>query len=344
MRSTTYTKLPLSSTLLSHLRTRFIAFDTETTGLDAYYNRIIEVGAVLFEDGKPVREYGSLVHTVNSVPYEAYMVNRISDAMVRSAPPPAQVFSALMDFFGDAVQGNTILVGHNATFDMKFLDAELRRMGKAGDFLYADTCQLSRIVLPALYSHTQDAVARHLGVENRMKHRAVTDAQTCGEIMVRMLPMLERNEKIVEQKAKEAEKRAKCVPDEEERALCCQLSARAGEIGRELYFQKSGKIIQVRGYGPLFAMNLAARKPYLVAEQEMLERMEESLEERETQPPTATEAKPFRNPLRVFVPKEAIPEAALELVMAALASDCAPENCTDRWTIARERETFVQIM
>ncbi|MBQ8094919.1 MAG: 3'-5' exonuclease, partial [Clostridia bacterium] len=262
-----YTKLKLSERLLNRLSKRFIAFDTETTGLDPYYNHIIEVGAVLFENGKPVNKYGSLIHSVDYVPYEAQAVNHISNEMVRNAPPPDVVYPQLVSFLGDAIQGNTVIVGHNATFDMKFLAMEMVGTGRSMDLIYADTCALSRTAFPSMYSHTQDSVARKLGVINQNSHRAVTDAQTCGEIMVRMIPLLREDEKVLHESQRNAEKKKKSEPNETEKAFCEALARMAREAHLEddyLCFQKSGKLLHVRSLEPLFSVSLTGKKPYLV--------------------------------------------------------------------------------
>ncbi len=333
-----FTKLGLSAPLLSVLEKRFIAFDTETTGLNNYYDRIIEVGAVLFEDGKPVRQYGSLIHSVNYVPYEAKMVNHITDQMVRSAPEPDKVYEELCAFFGNALNGDTVLVGHNATFDMGFLNAQFARMGINADIVYADTCSLSRIALPRLYSHRQDMVANAFGIQNRQSHRAVTDAEVCGQIMTKMIPLLRKNEKVMKETEKRQEKQAKFEPCEEEKVICRTLS---GETSGTLYFQKAGKLIHVRTEQPLFSLCLSGKRPYLVASRSNLERLlqeGEFLAGSKIQSGSAAEEKLYTDAVRVFsdVETSAAARAVLQLMMEDRTVGSL--NAKERWKLRRELE------
>ena len=339
-----YTKLKLTGSLVKSLQERFIAFDTETTGLDPYYCSIIEVGAVLFEGGKPVKSYGSLIHAVDYVPYEAQAVNHISNAMVKSAPEPEQVYGELIDFFGDALQGDTLLVGHNMTFDMKFLTREFNRRGISADLLYTDTCALSRVVAPNLYNHTQDTVARHFGIRNQQSHRAESDATTCGMICVAMMPLLLEQEKLVSEAEKRLAKKEKNEPGEEETALCLSLAADLPEdaLLEKLSFQRAGKLVHVRAPEPFFAFNLTSRKPYLLASESTMKELLAGLPEREDLelvPGTAGEEKLYPEARRLFLKKEEIEEMAGRI----LQMEWPEEEILDaalRWNQRRERELF----
>ena len=333
-----YTKLKLNQTLLNALEKRFIAFDTETTGPDAYWNRIIEVGAVLFENGEPVKQYGSLIHSVDYVPYDAQAVNHITNAMVRSAPSVEEVYPALLDFFGDAVGGDTIIVGHNATFDMKFLAAELWRFGASADILYADTCAMSRRAFPELYSHTQDSVAGKLNVRNRQAHRAVSDAETCGKILVKMIPILREDEKVKEETEKREKKKAGYVPEEADRKLCVSLLESVPEA-EALSFRKQGKLVHVKGIGPLFSWNFCGRHPYLVVEQAWLERLD--VKELEVKEASGTEVKLYENACRVSGAREILQEYAKALLRMTMEEDRKKSlSAPDRWAWMREDELF----
>ncbi len=341
-----YTKLKLNTTLLKTLKKRFITFDTETTGLEPWYSRVIEVGAVLFEDGKAVKEYGSLIHSVNHVPWDAQNVNHITDRMVQAAPTPAKVYAELLQFFGDAISGDTILVGHNATFDMKFLAMELGKMNIDADLIYADTCSLSRTALPSLYNHTQDAVARYFGVINKQSHRAVTDAKTCGEIMMKMIPILEQNEKVLDEEKKRSEKHETYRPHSQEKAFCAAMMKTAelnGEMIKQLSFQQAGKLLHIRTGFPLFTVNLEGRNPYFVSERCLFSSVL-TPEKCVFTPCTAAEAKLYEDAVRLSAGENAI-QLAEELLTRAYASSLAKleglqMNAEARWTMKRELELF----
>lgn len=345
-----YTKLKCNTTLLSHLEDRFIAFDTETTGLDCYYCRIIEVGAVLFEKGKAVRRYGSLLHSTDYVPREAYMVNRISSAMVRNAPEPDQVYRELVAFLGDALQGDTVIVGHNATFDMKFLATDLRRYGYSADILYADTCALSRKVMPMLPDHRQETVAARYGVNNRQSHRAVTDAETCGEIMVRLVRDLREDESICDESEKRDAKREKSVPGDEGQAFCRRLACLARDRGlfdEYLCFHQAGKLLHVDSGVPLLSVNLLCRHPYLVTEERVLLELREAgclPEGAETEDCSGAEDKFFEHGVRVHA-GEQLEELAEQILVRTLdacegSKKKILSDAQARWELRRDMELY----
>ncbi len=327
--------------LLRRLSERFIAFDTETTGLDPDYGRIVEVGAVLFEKGRKTDSYGSLVRSVAYVPYEAQMVNHITPAMLRSAPPPSEVYPRLLSFLGDAVRGGTVLVGHNTLFDMKFLASELRRQGACADFIYTDTCSLSRKVLPHLSSHTQDTVATALGIRNPGSHRAETDAWTCGEIMVRMLPCLEKDENILRERERRAEKRDRAVPEEAEKDFCRLLSGKASGAG--LYYYRTGKLVHVWKDTHLFGLCLGGRNPYLVLPASCLPLLQERVSESLIQQPCCSaEQKVYADGVRVLPGKDMgrFAEALLLIMLERMRETAGDAQA--RWNLEQERELYWQ--
>lgn len=333
-----YTKLKLNQTLLKVLEKRFIAFDTETTGLDPYRDRVIEVGAVLFENGVPVKQYGSLIHSVNHVPYDAQAVNHISDAMVRAAPSVEEVYPALLEFFGDALRGDTIVVGHNATFDMKFLAAELNRIGCSADILYADTCSLSRRALPDLWSHTQDMVAREFGVYNPQAHRAVSDAETCGKIMVKMIPILREDERVKAETEKREIRKAGYVPEECDRDFCVSLLDTLNEP-EALSFRKQGKLVHVRARGPLFSWNFSGKHPYLLMEEAWANRVSD--EASEVKEASSAEQKYYVHACRLIAEAEVLREYSKRLAQMILEEDRNREmSAQERWEEMLEDELF----
>ena len=343
-----YTKLKLSQSLLKELKRRFIAFDTETTGLDSWYDRIIEVGAVLFEDGKPVSSFGSLMKSVTYVPYAAQSVNHITNKMVRSAPSPEKVYAQLVSFLGDALDGRTVIVGHNAAFDMKFLSAEFARFGYTADILYADTCSLAKPALPNLSNYTQDNVACQLGVRNQQSHRAETDALTCGSIMVELLPLLEESEKITAEAERRAAKKEKAEPDEKGKELCKQLMEESKErnlLDTCLCFQKAGKLLHVKCVDPLFSVNAGGRHPYVVVEKRHLSRLVEGgilPADLDVQPCSAGEAKLYEDSVRVWVAGEMEPWVrellAISLEEKRFRQEAILRDAARRWEIMREME------
>lgn len=204
-------KILFDNNAVENIKNRYIAFDVETTGLSPYSDRIIEVGAVLFENGKSVKEYGTLVNPNRSIPPSATAVNHITNDMVRKAPLESKVYSELVDFLGDALKEETIICAHNAKFDMDFLSQTLMRLGYDAKIAYVDTLSISRYMVSGLENYKQPTVASHFGIINEQAHRAVSDAKVCGLILSKLLEIkLEEQEKIrIEKERQEQEERLK---------------------------------------------------------------------------------------------------------------------------------------
>ncbi|MFD3016963.1 PolC-type DNA polymerase III, partial [Streptococcus agalactiae] len=96
------------------IKNRFIAFDIETTGLNSQHDRIVEVGAVLFENGKVVDSYESLVNAKVNISADVTRINNITNRMIKNAPSENQVYYELVNFLGDALNGKTPVCAHNA--------------------------------------------------------------------------------------------------------------------------------------------------------------------------------------------------------------------------------------
>ncbi len=154
----------------------YIAFDFETTGLSALDDRVIEVGAVKFdESGEVLDTFESLVNPGRSSSARALAVHRISDAELTFAPRATEVFPQFLDFLGDPE--HSTLIAHNASFDAGFLGAEVARLGQAiPAHAVVDTLAFARRRLPNLYSHRLEALAQYFEIENDGAHRALADS------------------------------------------------------------------------------------------------------------------------------------------------------------------------
>lgn len=176
----------INDEVLESLKNRYIAFDVETTGLNSYNDRIIELGAVMFENGEITKSFGTLINAGVSVPPQVSAVNHITDDMLLDAPSEDEAYASFMGFLGDALDGETIICAHNARFDMGFLYQTFKRLGYRANIKYVDTLYLSRRKL-SLYNHKQGTVADHFGIVNRDAHRAESDAEVCGKILWKLL-------------------------------------------------------------------------------------------------------------------------------------------------------------
>ena len=196
-------RMDISPNVFKDLNRKYIAFDVETTGLNPYSDRIVELGAVIFENGQAITQFTTLVNPGCLIPISASQVNHITNEMLSGAPSESQIYPALINYLGDAIQGNTIICAHNAKFDMDFLSATLERLGFSGYIRYIDTLALSRKYL-LLSNYKQDTVAAHYGFVNSNSHRAASDALICGRILGELLKEyqveVEKQEKLMEAK------------------------------------------------------------------------------------------------------------------------------------------------
>ncbi len=148
--------------------------DFETTGLSPDYgDRATEIAAVLVRDGCIVDHYQSLMNAGRSIPAFITHLTGITTAMVRAAPPAAQVMAEVSDFVGDYP-----LVAHNASFDRKFWDAELARIGANRRQAFACSMLVARRVLREAPNHKLGTLVEFAGLPVTGRyHRAQADAE-----------------------------------------------------------------------------------------------------------------------------------------------------------------------
>ncbi len=163
----------------------FVVFDIETTGLDKFKCGITELGAVRVQDGKILDTFESFVNPGMPIPSEVVHLTGITDAMVADAPEAAEVLRQFAEFCGDSV-----LVAHNAAFDIGFIRHYGRMNGIAFSNPVLDTLALSRSLYPHVRSHKLNDIAKRLNVTMIRHHRASDDAATCAGILDKLLAEL----------------------------------------------------------------------------------------------------------------------------------------------------------
>lgn len=166
---------------------REIVLDTETTGLDpSTGDRIVEIGCVVLENHMPTGEtYQQYVNPERDIPAESHRIHGLSEAFLGDYP----VFKGIVDKFL-AFIGDDKLVIHNAAFDMKFINAELDRLGHAPlPMIRAiDTVQIARTRYPGAGASLND-LCRRFGVDNtaRKLHGALLDADLLASVYVDLI-------------------------------------------------------------------------------------------------------------------------------------------------------------
>lgn len=167
----------------------FVVFDTETTGFSPTTDRIVELGAVKFRNGEVVEEKSWLINPGRKIPYWATKVHGITDEEVKNEPAFADIYPEFLEFISGSV-----LIAHNAKFDISFVKAEATRAGRelpANKVI--DSLALFRKWYPKSSSHSVAAVAKHAAVRTDTLHRAAADSMYVFLIFDKSIK--ERNEK-----------------------------------------------------------------------------------------------------------------------------------------------------
>ena len=166
----------------------YTVFDTETTGLDPRAgDEIIAIGAARIVNGKLLHgeTFESLVDPRRAMSAESVAVHGITAEMLDGQPVIAEVLPRFHRFAAD-----TVLLGHNAAFDMRFLEIKQGALGLRFDQPVLDTLLLSAVAQPNQETHSLEAIAERLGVPIVGRHTALGDALVTGEVFVRLLPLL----------------------------------------------------------------------------------------------------------------------------------------------------------
>ncbi len=166
---------------------REIVLDTETTGFDpGTGDRIVEIGGVeLYNHVATGKTYHQYINPERSMPQEAFEVHGLGDDFLRDKPKFAEIGREFVAFVGDAK-----LIIHNASFDMKFLNAELRWMGLAQLPMdqAIDTLAIARKRFPGSPA-TLDALCRRFNIDNsaRTLHGALLDSEILAEVYLELI-------------------------------------------------------------------------------------------------------------------------------------------------------------
>lgn len=161
----------------------FVVFDVETTGLSAVYDTIIELAAVKIKGGEIIDRFESFANPHHPLSATTINLTGITDDLVENAPEVEEVLRNFHDWIGDAV-----LVAHNASFDMGFLNVGYKKINfeKATNPVI-DTLELARFLYPEMKNHRLNTLAKKFDVELTQHHRAIYDAEATGYLFLKML-------------------------------------------------------------------------------------------------------------------------------------------------------------
>ena len=167
----------------------YTVFDTETTGLEpSNGDEIIQVGAARIVNNRLLRQevFNQLVDPERQLKPESIPIHGITEDMVRGQPNIDVVLPAFHEFCED-----TVLIAHNAAFDMRFLQLKEERTGIKFSQPVLDTLLLSAVVHPNQESHKLDVILERLGIQIGSRHNALEDALATAAVFLKLIPLLE---------------------------------------------------------------------------------------------------------------------------------------------------------
>ena len=161
----------------------YVVFDVETTGLSAVYNTIIELAAVKMKDGEIIDRFESFANPHHRLSATTINLTGITDEMVQEAPEIDVVLRKFVEWTGDS-----ILVAHNASFDVGFINVGYQKAGlpKTTNAVI-DTLELGRFLYPEMKNHRLNTLAKKFDIELTQHHRAIYDAEATGYLALKML-------------------------------------------------------------------------------------------------------------------------------------------------------------
>ena len=185
--------MPISDELGTFTERPGFVFDTETTGVDALLDRVVELGAVSFAGGKRVDERRMRLNPGQPIPPGASAIHGISDRDVAGKPPFAEVAERFAMYLDGRMHGGVLpwLAGYNATgFDVPLLNAEFARVGSSyriDEGRVVDPMLFVRWHLRHLRSRSLENICAHFGIDAGRSHSALDDARATATLLFRLI-------------------------------------------------------------------------------------------------------------------------------------------------------------
>ncbi len=167
----------------------YCILDIETTGLSFRSDKITELAVIKYKDGKIIDKYETFVNPEMKIPKHITKITGITDEMVKNAPKKEEVIKEFLEFIGD----DSILVAHNADFDIGFIKYIVEKMNLEMNHTYIDTLILARMLYTELSRFSQGSIAEHLKIKVEVAHRAMDDVKILSKIFENMLEKLKND-------------------------------------------------------------------------------------------------------------------------------------------------------
>ena len=162
--------------------TTYCVFDLETTGISHLTEKITEIGIIKIKNGEIIDTFESFVNPEKPIPPEVVEVTHITDDMVKDADTIDVVMPKILEFMKDSV-----LVAHNADFDIGFMKHNCEELGLEFDFSHIDTLRLAKAIFPEFSRYKLGFIAEKLGFKVDVAHRALADVETLVKVFNEMI-------------------------------------------------------------------------------------------------------------------------------------------------------------
>ena len=170
--------------------TTYCVLDLETTGFSAVTEKITEVGIMKVKNGEVIGEFSTFVNPEKHIPERVTEVTNITDEMVKDADTIEKVFPKILEFLGDDKE--TVIVAHNANFDVGFLKQNAKALGYEFNYTYLDTLSLAKDLFPDYKKYKLGKIAENLGIKVEVAHRALDDVDTTVKVFKVMIDILKK--------------------------------------------------------------------------------------------------------------------------------------------------------
>ncbi len=169
----------------------YCVLDLETTGFSFRTEKITEIGIMKVKNHEVIDEFSTFVNPQKPIPQRVVEVTNITDEMVKDAPTIEEVLPKVIEFLGDSV-----LVAHNADFDIGFLKYNAGELGLKLSNTYIDTLRLAKDLFPQYKKYKLGMIAENLGIKVEVAHRALDDVDTTVKVFNVMLDMLKEKQAV----------------------------------------------------------------------------------------------------------------------------------------------------
>lgn len=155
----------------------YVVFDLETTGLDPLTTRIIEIGALKYHNNELVDEFSALINPETVIPEVITKITGLAKSDLEDKPTIKEVMPEFLNFIGDLP-----LVAHNSSFDLSFIEANLKRLGMPViSNTNIDTIEIAKIYIPKAYNYKLETLKKYFKLDYG-SHRSVDDCKTTNYV------------------------------------------------------------------------------------------------------------------------------------------------------------------